>query len=139
MRAQPYSLRCYGGQRRYASGVEARRRSKPFVISQLDHDHESLTSPIGNESRKDLRQWINPTDPSTNFCTASEAHHKGTAAWCTEGKTFADWMASGSLLWIHGKRKYTIIAVLIVAHGSWIDSWLREDRPQVRYTPGRVS
>jgi hypothetical protein len=41
-------------------------------------------------------------------------------------------MESGSLLWIHGKRKYTITIVLIVTNDSWIGSWLWEDYSQVR-------
>ncbi|KAH9037510.1 hypothetical protein EDB85DRAFT_609184 [Lactarius pseudohatsudake] len=56
-----------------------------------------------NELRKDLRKWIAPPDPSVNYNTASDAHHEGTAAWCTTGSSFADWKASGSLLWVHGK------------------------------------
>ncbi|KAH9027484.1 hypothetical protein EDB83DRAFT_2230248 [Lactarius deliciosus] len=63
----------------------------------------NLTSLTGNELRKDLRKWIAPPDPSVNYNTASGAHHEGTAAWCTKGITLADWKASGSLLWIHGK------------------------------------
>ena len=62
----------------------------------------------GNELRKDLRKWIAPPDPSVNFNTASDAHHEGTAAWCTKGNTVADWKISGSLLWIHGKRTYLV-------------------------------
>jgi hypothetical protein len=81
---------------------------------------------------KDLRRWNDPPDRSSNFYAASDAYHEGTAAWCIEGKTFADWMAFGSLLWIHGKRKHTIAAVLIVADDSWADSWLWEDYSQVR-------
>jgi hypothetical protein len=84
------------------------RSCSPNPISA---DHKSVTSRVGNESRRDLRKWIDPPDPSSNLRTASDAHHQGTAAWCTEGKTFANWMASGSLLWIHGKRKYTIAVV----------------------------
>ena len=74
-------------------------------------------------------------DSSTNFYSASDAHHEGTAAWCTDGRAFADWVASGSLLWIHGKRKHIITVVFAVTNGSWIDSWLWEDDPQVRYSP----
>ena len=48
-------------------------------------------------------------------------------------------MTSGSLLWIHGKRKYTITVVLIVTNDFWIDSWLWEDYSQVRYPPRRVA
>ncbi|KAH9055878.1 hypothetical protein EDB83DRAFT_2225192, partial [Lactarius deliciosus] len=63
----------------------------------------NLTSLTGNELRKDLRKWIAPPDPSVNYNTASGAHHEGTAEWCTKGNTLANWKASGSLLWIHGK------------------------------------
>ena len=90
-----------------------------------------LSSRIGNESRKDLRQWISPPDRTSKFYTASKAHHEGTAAWCIEGKAFSDWMASGSLFWIHGKRKYTTPAVLIVTNDPWVGSWLWEDHSQV--------
>ncbi|KAH9025307.1 hypothetical protein EDB85DRAFT_1893942 [Lactarius pseudohatsudake] len=63
----------------------------------------------GNDVRINLRscQWMSPqsppADPSINYNAACEAHHEGTAAWCTQSNTFADWKASGSLLWIHGK------------------------------------
>ncbi|KAF8260076.1 hypothetical protein EI94DRAFT_938712 [Lactarius quietus] len=71
------------------------------VIQQVSNQFNDLNL---NELRKDLRQWIAPPDPSVNFNTASDAHHEGTAAWCTKGNTLADWKTSGSLLWIHGKR-----------------------------------
>ncbi|KAI9445643.1 hypothetical protein BJY52DRAFT_1420739 [Lactarius psammicola] len=69
-----------------------------------------------NELRKDLRKWIAPPDPSVNFNTASGAHHKGTAAWCTKGNTLVDWKTSGTLLWIHGKpgsEKSVLSSVII--------------------------
>ena len=72
-------------------------------------DHKVSNSRTGNELRKDLRKWIAPPDPSVNFNTATDAHHEGTAAWCTKGDTVLTWKASGSLLWIHGKRIYPII------------------------------
>ena len=71
-------------------------------------DHNASNSPAGNELRKDLRKWIAPPDPSVNLNTASDAHHAGTAAWCTKGSTVMTWKESGSLLWIHGKRTYLI-------------------------------
>jgi hypothetical protein len=82
-----------------------REPSPNFVIA----DHKASTSLTGNELRKDLRQWIAPPDPSVNFNTASDAHHEGTAAWCTEGNTLTDWKTSGSLLWIHGKRTFFVV------------------------------
>ncbi|KAH9061884.1 hypothetical protein EDB87DRAFT_1609965 [Lactarius vividus] len=53
--------------------------------------------------RQDLRKWISPPDPSINYSTACDTHYGNTATWCTQGNTFADWKASGSLLWVHGK------------------------------------
>ena len=70
--------------------------------------YEYSTSHIGIEIRKDFRKWIAPPDPSVNYNAASGAHHGGTAAWCLEGNTLADWKTSGSLLWIHGKRIYPV-------------------------------
>ncbi|KAF8266719.1 hypothetical protein EI94DRAFT_1830495 [Lactarius quietus] len=71
------------------------------VFNQVDHLNR-------NELRKDLRKWIAPPDPSVNYNVASDAHHEGTTAWCTEGNTLANWKTSGSLLWIHGKRTYSL-------------------------------
>ena len=107
--ARPHHARL-GGRREGIRAVYKRisdinRSLSPNLIAVT---HEALTSRIGNESRKDLRRWISPPDRCSRFYTASEAHHEGTAAWCIEGNTFADWMASGSLFWIHGKRKYTV-------------------------------
>ncbi len=80
-------------------------RSSPPNLTVIDH--ESLSSLTGNELRKDLRRWISPPDPSVNYNAACKAHYTDTAVWCTQGETFADWKASGSLLWIHGKRMCT--------------------------------
>jgi hypothetical protein len=60
----------------------------------------------GNQLRQDLRSWLSPPDPSTNHNIACNAHHKGTATWFFEGRTYKEWKStsSDSLLWIHGKR-----------------------------------
>ncbi|KAN0141750.1 hypothetical protein V8E53_000212 [Lactarius tabidus] len=108
------------------------RSAQADVQGELHSIHEDVTGARGdmqvvlkyvsdqdrNESRKELRQWIAAPDPSSNLYTASDAHHEGTAAWCTEGKTFADWMESGSFLWIHGKpgSGKTILSSVIVRH-----------------------
>ena len=106
-----------------------------FAISNLiTADRGRLTSLTGNELRKDLRKWIAPPDPSVNLNAASGAHHEGTTTWCTKGQMLADWKTSGSLLWIHGKRTYSITAcVLLATNDPWIDSWFWEEYSQVRY------
>ena len=80
-----------------------RKSSSKFFAA----DPKTSNSRTENELRKDLRKWIAPPDPSVNFNTASDVHHEGTAAWCTKGVTVVTWKESGSLLWIHGKRKYS--------------------------------
>ena len=92
--------------RRVENQVSDLSRSSSLNLTAIDH--ESLSYLTGNELRKDLRKWISPPDPSVNYNTACKAHHGDTATWCTQGDTFADWKASGSLLWIHGKRACTI-------------------------------
>ncbi|KAH8980461.1 hypothetical protein EDB92DRAFT_1820544 [Lactarius akahatsu] len=74
-------------------GIDERVRS-------VDDKVDSVTHGI---KENDLRKWIAPPDPSVNYNTASDAHHEGTAAWCTKGDTLVNWKTSGSLLWIHGK------------------------------------
>ncbi|KAH8983359.1 hypothetical protein EDB92DRAFT_1578930 [Lactarius akahatsu] len=81
-------------------GVKETGVALGVAIQQVTHQ---VTDINRNEFRKDLRKWISPPDPSVNYNTASGAHHEGTATWCAEGNSFADWKASGSLLWIHGK------------------------------------
>ncbi len=61
---------------------------------------------VGDELQKDVQQWRSPPDPSTNHNFVSEARHSGTAKWFFKSKALTDWKASGSFLWIHGKRTY---------------------------------
>ncbi|KAH9959367.1 hypothetical protein BGW80DRAFT_1449133 [Lactifluus volemus] len=57
------------------------------------------------QMRRDLQRWLSPPDPWKNHNIACDAHHKGTATWFIQGDTFSKWKASGSLLWICGKRR----------------------------------
>ncbi|KAI9451144.1 hypothetical protein BJY52DRAFT_129302 [Lactarius psammicola] len=56
-----------------------------------------------NQLRDSLRRWVTPPDPSINHNIACDIHHGGTAEWFYQGKTFAEWKSTGSLLWIYGK------------------------------------
>jgi len=68
---------------------------------------QETTSEINKMKRhslqKDIRSWLSPPDPSKNHNIARRAQHDGTAEWFTQGSTFEEWKATGSLLWIHGK------------------------------------
>ena len=87
-----------------ADGVDRMERS--WFPNRIHARHTGSTIPTGNRLRQDLRRWLSPPDPSTNHNFACNAHHKGTATWFFEGRTYNEWksMGSESLLWIHGKR-----------------------------------
>ncbi|KAI0290866.1 hypothetical protein BC826DRAFT_956018 [Russula brevipes] len=55
-----------------------------------------------NQLREKLRTWLNPPNPSINHTIACDKHHNGTARWFIQGRTFKQWKANGSLLWIRG-------------------------------------
>ena len=85
------------------------------------------------ELRKELAKWLSPPDPSINLNTAGQARHEGTAMWFTQSSIFKNWKASSSLLWIHGKRKFSIsshsplLRDLYVHSGLWkICSYVRQ-------------
>ena len=58
----------------------------------------------GNQLLETLRRWQSPPDPSTNHNIASDRQHDGTAEWFINDDKFKEWLETGSLLWIHGKR-----------------------------------
>ena len=63
----------------------------------------------GNQLRQGLENWLSPPDLSKNFNTAVQARHEGTAEWFTQSAVFKSWKESSSLLWIHGKRKSSVL------------------------------
>ncbi|KAI9436591.1 hypothetical protein H4582DRAFT_1854129, partial [Lactarius indigo] len=73
-----------------------------FVITP-SFGHGTFNVFAGNESRKSLREWVTPPDPSTNHNIACDLHHGGTAQWFFQGSMFGEWKSNGSLLWIYGK------------------------------------
>ena len=60
----------------------------------------------GGQLQWDVQQWLSPPDPSMNQNFVSKARHSGTAAWFFETDALAEWKASGSLLWVYGKRMF---------------------------------
>jgi hypothetical protein len=66
----------------------------------------------GNQLWDSLHTWLSPPDPSTNHNIACSTHQKQTANWFFQGRIFAGWKSTDSLLWIHGKRASYIAGVL---------------------------
>ena len=86
----------------------------------------------GNQFQGNIRSWLSPPDPSTNYNIAREDHLDGTSSWFIQGGTFKDWKEKGSLLWIYGKRMeasftYLPFCVLIAA----CHMVLQQDRERV--------
>ncbi|KAH9031128.1 hypothetical protein EDB85DRAFT_1383471 [Lactarius pseudohatsudake] len=74
------------------------------VVQQLASSVDDMK---WNQSRKSLREWVFPPDPSTNHTIACDLHHGGTAQWFFRGSMFGEWKSTGSLLWIYGKRMFS--------------------------------
>lgn len=56
--------------------------------------------------QENFQRWLSAPDPWVNHNIAREAHHCGTATWFTQGSIAAKWQSTGSVLWVHGLRKY---------------------------------
>ena len=85
-------------------GVDRIERS--WFPNCIHTEHAGSITLIGDQLQQNLRRWLSPQDPSTNHNIACNAHHKGTANWFFEGRTYKEWKStsSESLLWVHGKR-----------------------------------
>ena len=116
-----------------ADGVARMERS--WFPNLIRAEHAGSIMLTGNQLRHDLHIWLSPPDPSTNHNIACNAHHKGTATWFFEGRTYKDWKStdSESLLWVHGKRALLFhFAARRHLIKIPICSWLREEHTLVR-------
>jgi hypothetical protein len=49
------------------------------------------------------RNWIMPSDPSTNHRNAFKKHQPGTGLWLLDHSLYKDWKKrENSFMWIHG-------------------------------------
>jgi hypothetical protein len=87
----------------------------------------------GNQLRESTHKWFSPPDPSTNHNIACGTHHKKTATWFFQGSIYQEWKATGSLLWIHGKRLFVPLSKLTPSHTILSCSWLRQKCYLVRW------
>jgi archaellum component FlaC len=87
-----------------ADGVDGIQRS--WFPNRIHAGHAGSIILTGDLLQQNLRRWLSPQDPFTNHNIACNAHHKGTANWFFEGRTYKEWKStsSESLLWVHGKR-----------------------------------
>jgi hypothetical protein len=64
--------------------------------------------------RDSLVKWQPAPDPSTSHNFASDRQHKGTSEWFIKDNKFGEWMVSGSLFWIYGKREPLLLVMVAV-------------------------
>ena len=83
--------------------------------------------------QENFRRWLSPPDPSKNYNIARKAHHEGSAKWFVHGDIFYEWKrATGSLLWIHGKRMRSPLFVIMFLIETRFYSGVRKKRAFVR-------
>ena len=95
---------------RTAYNVDDMKRSSSVLSC-----HSRVTNTAtGRQLRESLRKWQSPSDPSTNHNIACNRQHGGTTEWFCKGNIFEKWKATGSLLWIHGKRMFLLLLMVSV-------------------------
>ena len=93
----------------------------------------------GDRLRETLRSWVTAPDPSTNHNIACGIKHDGTAQWFFRGRIFSEWKSTGSLLWIYGKRNFSLLVpdpllmIIRILSGLWEEHPL-VSHPSVLYS-----
>ena len=72
----------------------------------------------GNQLLESLKKWQSPPDPSMNHHIVGGRQHNGTTEWFIKSDKCHKWMAAGSLLWIHGKRRFPLVLALVILYNQ---------------------
>jgi archaellum component FlaC len=105
--------------------IDDRVKEIAGLLSNLTSaDYVVLLILSGNQLRESTHKWLSPPDPSTNHNIACGTHHKKTASWFFQGGIYREWKATGSLLWIHGKRLPVRLSKLTSSDTILSCSWL---------------
>ena len=105
---------------------QVKHSSSNFISTGHRHDGLLRTIPE-NEMREKIHKWLSPPDPSTNHNIACSTYHKKTATWFFQGSIFREWKSKGSLLWIHGKRAFSLVSHRIPSDAVLNCSWLWQE------------
>src|SRR6266576_262568 len=104
------------GHSRSSQYVKRNEQDETFVVIHTSRyrDQHCL---VGDQLQRDVQHWLSPPDPSKNHDFVWKAHHTGTSAWFFESKVLTEWKSSGSLMWIHGKRRSPPLRVRACING----------------------
>lgn len=73
------------------------------MSTSLGDIHGRLTGLVTDDRLHQVRTWLSPPDPSSNFNNARLQHHIGTGQWFLEDDSYARWKTQrNSFLWLHG-------------------------------------
>ena len=91
-----------------SQNLKRNQQDQTFVVipSSCYRDQRCV---VGDQLQWDVQHWLSPPDPSKNHDFVWKAHLTGTSAWFFESKALAEWKASKSFLWIHGKRRFSLL------------------------------
>ncbi|KAI1414950.1 hypothetical protein F5Y13DRAFT_178439 [Hypoxylon sp. FL1857] len=86
--------------------VEAEKKMNE-VLSDVQEDVKQTRTGVeslkeDNHSRQ-IRGWLSPPDPSTNFNRALSLRHEGTGSWFLQSREYSEWKTKkDSFLWLNG-------------------------------------
>ena len=103
---------------RYSQYVKRNEQVETYVVISTFR-YRDQPCVVGDQLQRDVQHWLSPPDPSKNHDFVWKAHHTGTSAWFFESKALAEWKATGSLLWMHGKRRFFPLLAC-----AWINGFL---------------
>ncbi|KAH0537579.1 hypothetical protein FGG08_005645 [Glutinoglossum americanum] len=64
-------------------------------ILETGHKVEDIANVQCGADRKEILQWLSPTDPTENHSEARERHEATTGSWFINSRTFEDWKTAG--------------------------------------------
>jgi hypothetical protein len=114
------------GHSRSSQYLKRDEQDKTFVVIPTSRyrDQHCL---VGDQLQWGVQHWLSPPDPSINHDLVWKSHHTTKpSAWFLESKASADrkalaeWKASGSFLWIHGKRRFSLFLACACINGFFI-------------------
>jgi hypothetical protein len=102
-----------------ASDVDQIKRSSSNLSVSLSAV-EPYAFLLGEQLREGIHKWLSPPDPSKNHNIACDTHHKKTANWFFQGRIYQEWKSTlaSSLLWVHGKRSFYSVSLLMPSDGD---------------------
>ncbi|KAF2259137.1 hypothetical protein CC78DRAFT_586295, partial [Lojkania enalia] len=94
------------------SKIEAEKKISNLLLSEKDiselrcgvQDARSAVRDISfKQRRRDIKRWISPSDPSTNYNKALQQRQEGTGLWFLQSPAYVQWKTQpNSSLWLYG-------------------------------------